>query len=75
MRSSHTEQSTDKTLFLVILFEYFLTETTLFSGKVKNFLIIILSIEIMSKHTGNIMSAATQLSSYIDNNVFIFHKL
>ena len=65
------EQRAEDAALLVVLFEEFFTDAALLGCQVENLLVVVFGIEVHCQHTGDVVTAATQLTAYTDDDMFV----
>ena len=65
-------ETLEKTLLFIVLLEKLLAEPTLLGSQVEQLAVVVFCVKVERQHTGNIVSATTQLATYTDDDVLIF---
>ena len=68
------EKRADKAFLLIVLLKELLTEPAFFGGKIENFLVVHLAVEVFGKHSSDDSASAAELSPHINDNSLAFHK-
>lgn len=69
-RQMSVEERLEESLLLIVLLEEFLRESALLGSKVQQFPVVALATEILRQSLGDDMAAATNLATYVYDNLF-----